>query len=128
MNYVKNELVEEIIQKRLKEQQSIKNILTWLVDTKKYKLTMAYRYLKAAQEKIQEYYDQSNKHSLAEAISQLEQQQQDAVQSKEYKLAFNIRQEISKLQGLYISKVDITSAGQPITTINVNIIRPTLDE
>ena len=41
-------------------------------------------------------------------------------QKGDYKLSYNIRQEINKLTGLYAAqKVDITSAGEPITEIKL---------
>lgn len=128
MNYKKFDIVQEIVDRKTNQLQSTKTILEWLTKEKGYKLTMAYKYYKEAQQKIESYFDKSNEYALAEAMAQLEAQQQTAKENKNYKLAFTIRQEMNKIRGLQQQKIDVTTNGQPIQAIQIEIVHKTKDE
>jgi hypothetical protein len=122
MNYSRAELCQQIIERRLKLLQSSNTILRWLQDELKYSEPMAYDHLRFAQKEIHKIYAETNATALSEAIGQLESQMEDAKNTKQYKLAFNIRQEISKLQGLMIEKKDITSGGEKLGKMIIEIV------
>lgn len=120
--YKKEDIIDSIVKMRTQDMAATKTIIRdYLMGQLGYGQTYAYELLKEARKKIIEYYDATNEASLEEAIGQLEEMAENAKSQKNYKLAFNIRQELSKIQGHYKDKIDITTNGQ---SISFNIIIP----
>ena len=120
--YKKEDIIDSIIKMRTQDMAATKTIIKdYLMGQLGYGQTYSYELLKEARKKIIEYYDASNEASLEEAIGQLEEMAENAKSQRNYKLAFNIRQELSKIQGHYKDKIDITTNGQ---SISFNIIIP----
>jgi hypothetical protein len=119
MKYKKEELVQMVIKMRLEHMAATKTCLDFLMNTLGYGQTYSYEVLRDARLQIKEYYKDMNQSSLEEALGQLEELAEDAKKKKDYKLAFEVRKDISKLQGLYIDKVDLTSNGKDITEIKL---------
>lgn len=108
MKYRKEDLVNRVIEMRLKEMKSAKSIIEYLMTEEGYGQSYAYEILKDARVQIKDYYDDKNKASLEEAIGQLEQLAEDMRAAGENKMAFNVRQELSKIQGHYKERIELT--------------------
>lgn len=108
MNYKKEEIIDEVVKLRLKEMRSTKEILDYIMKKWGYGQTFAYDILRNAQQKIKEHYQELNNSSLEEAIGQLENMASEAKNSRNYKLAFEIRKELSKIQGHYVEKLHLS--------------------
>lgn len=107
--YKKEDIIDAIIKMRIEKMASTKTIIKdFLQNELGYGQTYAYELLKEARKKIVELYDSKNSASLEEAIGQLEEMAEDAKQAKNYKLAFNIRQELSRIQGHYKDKIELS--------------------
>ena len=115
--YSKEELINSVIKMRLENMASTKTILSFLMTELEYGQTYSYEILKEARQQIQNYYKDLNSASLEEAIGQLEEMAEDAKRKKNYKLAFDIRKELSKIQGHYTEKIQLS--GSIDTTIRV---------
>ena len=85
-----------------------------------YKQSYAYEIVREARIKIADVYKNWNENALEEAIADLDEQKEKALKEGNSKLVLEITKEINKISGLYIQKVDVTSAGQPIQ-ININL-------
>ncbi len=115
--YSKEELINSVIKMRLENMASTKTILSFLMTELEYGQTYSYEILKEARQQIQNYYKDLNSASLEEAIGQLEEMAEDAKRKKNYKLAFDIRKELSKIQGHYTEKIQLS--GSIDTTVRV---------
>lgn len=104
--YKKEDIIDSIVKMRVERMASTKTIIKdFLMGELGYGQTYAYELLKEARSKIVEYYKESNTASIEEAICQLEEMAEHAKANKNYKLAFEVRKEISKIQGHYIEKI-----------------------
>jgi hypothetical protein len=121
MKYKKEDVIDAIVKMRIEKGSSTKTIIqNFLMGELGYKQSYSYELLQQARIKIVELYDTQNKELANEALGHLESMYEDAIKGKNMKLALDIRKEISKLAGLYAAeKVDITSAGAPITEIKL---------
>ena len=115
--YSKEELINSVIKMRLENMASTKTILSFLMTELEYGQTYSYEILKEARQQIQNYYKDLNSASLEEAIGQLEEMAEDAKRKRNYKLAFDIRKELSKIQGHYTEKIQLS--GSIDTTVRV---------
>jgi hypothetical protein len=107
--YKKEDIIDSIVKMRIEKMAATKTIIRdYLMGELGYGQAYAYELLREARAKIVEYYGTSNTASLEEAIGQLEEMAEDAKQSKNYKLAFNIRQELSKIQGHYKERIELS--------------------
>lgn len=123
--FKKEDLIDAVVKMRIEKMASTKTIIKdFLMGECGYKQAYAYELLREARKKIVEYYKSNNEASVEEAIGQLEEMAEDAKQSKNYKLAFEIRKELNKIVGAYKSQsLDVTTNGKDITTV-INIIKP----
>lgn len=121
--YKKEEVVNLVVKMRLEDMCSTKTILDYLMNDLKYGQTMAYNILKAARQQISDYYRELNTSSLEEAIGQMENLSEDAKKRKDYKLAFEIRKEMSKIQGHYKERIEL-SGGMDNTIKIIRLIGP----
>ena len=118
--YKKEDIIDAIVKMRIEKMASTKTIIkNFLMGELGYKQAYSYDLLREARKKIIEYYNVSNEAALEEAIGQMEEMAEDAKRLKNYKLAFEIRKELSKIQGHYVEKVDLTSNGNTITEIKL---------
>lgn len=103
MRYDKDKIVEEVVKMRIQNLASTATILDFIMKEAGVKQAQAYNYLEEAQKKIAEIYKDHRKIALEEAIGQLQTllEQAETVSDK-----LKVRQEISKLQGLYIEKIE----------------------
>jgi len=106
--YSKEELINSVIKMRLENMASTKTILSFLMTELEYGQTYSYEILKEARQQIQNYYKDLNSASLEEAIGQLEEMAEDAKRKRNYKLAFDIRKELSKIQGHYTERIELS--------------------
>jgi hypothetical protein len=121
MKYKKEDIIDAIVKMRIEKGASTKTIIQeFLMSELGYKQSYSYELLQEARVKIVSLYDTQNKQLANEALGHLESMYEDAIKSKNSKLALEIRKEISKLTGLYAAeKVDITSNGKDITEIKL---------
>ena len=121
MKYKREDIIDAIVKMRIEKGSSTKTIIDeFLMKQLGYKQSYSYVLLQEARKKIVEIYDVKNKELANEALGHLESMYEDAIGDKNIKIALEIRKEISKLTGLYAAqKVDITSAGEPITEIKL---------
>ena len=121
MKYKKEDIIDAIVKMRIEKGASTKTIIQeFLMGELGYKQSYSYDLLQEARVKIVSLYDTQNKQLANEALGHLESMYEDAIKSKNSKLALEIRKEISKLTGLYAAaKVDITSGGEIITEIKL---------
>jgi cysteinyl-tRNA synthetase len=110
MKYKREDLIDQIVKMRIDKMCSTKTILEFLQKEIGYKQTYSYELLKDARKKIVEIYSQQNNSSLEEAIGQMENMAEDAKKQKNYKLAFDIRKELSKIQGHYTDRVELSGS------------------
>jgi len=122
--YKRSDIVDTIIKMRIKNMASTKTIIKdFLQGELGYGVTYSYELYKEAREKIVELYEKSNLASLEEAIGQLEEMIQEARHQKNDKFALEIRKEISKISGLYIKRVDITSKDEKLEGFVIKIVK-----
>jgi hypothetical protein len=116
----KEDIVNAIVKMRTEQMATTKTILDFLMTDIGYGQAYSYELIKESRIKIVELYDNDNSARVQEAIGQLETMLERSYQRGDYKLSYQIRQEISKLTGLYAAqKVDITSGGEAITEIKL---------
>lgn len=119
-DWKKEDIINAIIKMRTEQMATTKTILEFLMNEIGYGQTYSYELIKESRNKIIELYDNDNASRVNEALAQLETMLEVSYQRKDYKLAYNIRQEISKLTGLYAAqKVDLTSGGDKLTEIKL---------
>lgn len=97
--YTKEDIINEVINLRLKEFYSTKKILEYLEKEYGFKNTQQYEYLKWAREVIKEQYSQMNPASLEEVIAQYEEQMEKVKDNT--RLWNELKRELNKIQGLY---------------------------
>ena len=107
MKYQREDIIDELVKMRVNDMASNKTMLNHIYDKYGYKQTYAYQLIKEAREKIREIWAQDNETSLHEAIGQMEQMAEEAKKQKNYKLAFELRKEMSKIQGHYTEKIEV---------------------
>jgi nucleoid DNA-binding protein len=107
MQYKKEDIIEELVKMRIEDMASNKSLLNHIYTKYGYKQTYAYELIKEAREKIREIWKENDEASLNEAIGQMEQMAEDAKKGKNYKLAFEIRKELSKIQGHYTERLEV---------------------
>ncbi len=122
MKYKKEDIIDSIVKMRIEKMASTKTIIKdYLMGQLGYGQSYSYDLLREARKNIKQYYDQSNEASLEEAIGQMEEMAEDAKTNKNYKLAFEIRKELSKIQGLYIEKIELSGElNHNVTVIKLN--------
>jgi len=127
--YKKEDVIDSIVKMRTQKMAATKTIIKdYLMGELGYGQTYAYELLKEARKKIVEYYSISNEASIEEAIGQLEEMAEDAKNQKNYKLAFNIRQELSKIQGHYIERVNVSGTiDHTVSVIKLNNVNKSGD-
>ena len=110
MKYKKEDIIDAIVKMRIEKGASTKTIIQeFLMGELGYKQSYSYDLLQEARVKIVSLYDTQNKQLANEALGHLESMYEDAIKSKNSKLALEIRKEISKLTGLYAAqKVDVS--------------------
>lgn len=109
MKFKREDIINKIIHLRLVEMASTKTILqNYLQEACGFKQSYSYTLYKEARLKIREIYKKDNETALEEAIGQLEEQAQQATQAGNYKMAFNIRQELNEILGLYKENIEIS--------------------
>jgi hypothetical protein len=110
MKYKKEDVIDAIVKMRIEKGASTKTILKdFLMGQLNYKQSYSYELLQEARKEIIKLYSTKNEELANEALGQLESMLEDAIKSKNIKLALEVRKEISKLTGLYAAeKVDIS--------------------
>jgi hypothetical protein len=119
MKVDKDTAIQMIIDLRYKQGYSSPELVRYLMDTYKINISRSYELINEAKEKLGEMYSLINNKSLEEAIIILENMRQDAIKSKNGKLALEVQKELNKVNQLHIKKLDITSGGEKII-ININ--------
>lgn len=116
----KEDIINAIVKMRTENMATTKTILDFLMNDLEYGQAYAYELIKESKNLIIELYKQDNISRVEEAIGQLETMLERSYLRGDYKLSYNIRQELNKMTGLYAAaKVDITSAGEAITEIKL---------
>lgn len=116
----RDEIVEILIKKRLKEKASFYSILEYLKNDLGYKQTYAYELLREARKKIAEIYKEKTEFMIEEILSDLDEQKQEAKKNKNYRLVLEITREENKIKGAYApEKIDMTSGGDKISEIKI---------
>lgn len=104
MRHDKDKIVEEVVKMRIKDLASTPTILDYIMKNAGVKQAQAYNYLEDAQKIISGMYKDIRQSALEEAIAQLQTllEQATTVADK-----LKVRQELSKIQGLYIEKLEL---------------------
>jgi hypothetical protein len=121
-DWKKEDIINAIISMRTEKMATTKTILDFLMDDIGYGQTYSYQLIKESREKIIEIYDANNVSKVEEAMAQLETMLQRSYQKSDYKLSYNIRQELNKLQGLYAAQKIEHSGEIGIQGIDIKII------
>ena len=95
-------ILNEIIELRYQQMYSTQSLLKHLKDKYGFKQTRAYELIKRAKTNLAEAYDETTTDILKDAIQKLEGLQEEARRNKQYKLVFQIQQELNKIQQLHI--------------------------
>lgn len=119
-----NKVIEEIIDLRIRKAYSLSSLVSYLKETYGIQQSRAYALIREARVKLGEIYTEINTNALIDSILLMENMLQGCIERGETKMALDIKKELNKVQQLYLDRVDITSGGDKITGINVNIIRP----
>jgi hypothetical protein len=115
------DLINSIVKMKVEKGASNKTILEFLQDDLEYGQSYAYEILREARKRIQEIWDKNAEAHLEESKGQLEELYEEAIRTKNGKLALEIRKEMNKLMGLYAAE-KIELSGE-IKGININIIK-----
>jgi hypothetical protein len=121
-DWKKEDIINAIISMRTEKMATTKTILDFLMDDIGYGQTYSYQLIKESREKIIEIYDANNVSKVEEAMAQLETMLQRSYQKSDYKLSYNIRQELNKLQGLYAAQKIEHSGQVGFTGLDIHII------
>jgi hypothetical protein len=122
--YDREFLISKVAMMRIKG-KSTHFILEFLMgDTKDGGIGMsrkiAYDILSDAQKYIMSQVNKDTEIAIAEAVSRLEQ----IIENGDSKLKLDAQKELNKLLGLYAaSKIDLTTGGDKLTSININIVK-----
>jgi hypothetical protein len=117
--FKKDDLIDAVVKMRIEKMCSTKTIIKdFLMGECGYGQAYAYEILREARKKIVEYYKVSNESAIEEAVGQLEEMAENAKNSKNYKLAFEIRKELNKIIGAYeAQKIELSGQVNIPTTI-----------
>ena len=121
-DWKKEDIINAIISMRTEKMATTKTILDFLMNDIGYGQTYSYQLIKESREKIIEIYDSNNVSKVEEAMAQLETMLQRSYQKSDYKLSYNIRQELNKLQGLYAAQKIEHSGQVGFTGLDIQII------
>ena len=121
-DWKKEDIINAIISMRTERMATTKTILDFLMNDIGYGQTYSYQLIKESREKIIEIYDTNNISKVEEAMAQLETMLQRSYQKSDYKLSYNIRQELNKLQGLYAAQKIEHSGQVGFSGIDIQII------
>jgi hypothetical protein len=126
--FKKDDIIGEIIDRRIKKHQSNREILEWLQGSNKYRKqgyshTQAYKYLNMSRDLITEQYDQTSEQSVSDAIAKYEEMMGNMVKKENFKLWNDMFKELNRLKGLYKEKIEIDSTG-----IVFNFVSPKKDD
>lgn len=116
--YKKPDLIKKIIEMACNgiNQQEI---FDWLTGEGGVSSSMCYVLMKEAKPIINESLSELYQDDLDRSIRELEKDANDAKIVRDYRLAFDIRKQIHKLKGIDTQKVDITTGGDKIDSIQV---------
>ena len=126
-DWKKEDIINSIIVMRTEKMATTKTILDFLMNQIGYGQTYSYELIKESRDKIIEIYDSNNHSRVEEAMGQMEAMLEESHKRKDYKLSYNIRQELNKLQGLYAAQKIEHSGQVGITGIDVQIITTKAD-
>lgn len=104
----KEDIVQELITLRVKHSMSVHNMMEYVKKTYGFEQSYSYELVRDARKKIAETYKEWNVNALEEAISDLEEQKENALKEDDKKLALDITKEINKIKGLYVEKIETT--------------------
>lgn len=121
-DWKKEDIINAIIIMRTEKMATTKTILEFLMDDIGYGQTYSYQLIKESRDKIIEIYDANNASKVEEAMAQLETMLERSYQRSDYKLSYNIRQELNKLQGLYAAQKIEHSGQVGFTGVDIQII------
>lgn len=121
----KDDLIQKVIEMRLVECKSTRNILKYLEGIG-LKSTQQYQYLKWAREQIAEQFDATTPEAINEAIGQYESVMEEVLKEKNYRMWNDMNKELNKLKGLYTERVEV-KGDLSINGIDVNIIKDKKD-
>lgn len=107
-SYNKDDVIATIIEKRIKDCLTTRDILSYLQGDLEYSKSQAYKLLADAREEIKEHFDATNPTAINEAIAQYESIMVQLLKDKSYKLWNEYSKELNKMKGLYTEKVQIT--------------------
>lgn len=115
------DLINSIVKMKVEKGASNKTILDFLQNDLEYGQTYSYEILKEARKRIQIIWDRNAEAHLEESKAQLEELYEDAIKSRNNKLALEIRKEMNRLMGLYAAE-KIELSGE-LKSININIVK-----
>jgi hypothetical protein len=104
--YKKEEIVQKIIDMRVKEFVPSRDIIDFLINTCGYKQSQAYNIYRDSQSKIAEHYQRTNLNALEETLNQYDSLLRLAKKNGNGREAREILKEMGKLKGLYIDRVE----------------------
>lgn len=105
-SYKTQEVIDSIIKMKINKWCSTRTILDFLQKDLGYKQTRAYQIYRMANDEIKKMFTETQEHWKETAIGQLQELAEEAKLNKKYKLAFEIRKDISDIVGLYIERIE----------------------
>ncbi len=115
----RNDLIDKLINMRVKEGKTRLDIFAYLCKDLEYDDKTAYRYMADAREETDRRAVQNFGEDLKEDIERWEADRDAAILRGDHKLAKECLVEIGKLKGHYVAREDITSGGKELTQITL---------
>lgn len=124
MKVEKDKIIAELSKLRYENGYSRGSLVQYLKDNYGLENSRSYELIRDMQNEIGERYNQTKNNALQDSIEFMEKQMQDCLIKGEKKLALEWQKELNKVQQLHIQRMDITSGGDKLTDIKINIIKP----
>jgi len=114
--YKKQDLINKVVEMSCSG-ISQPEIMNWLLTIGGLQIAYCYVILKEAKPIILATLKDIAKDRLEETIVKMEKMYQEALDTKDKKLALDIQKEINKISGLHNQKIDLTTNGESINSI-----------
>lgn len=120
----RDKVIRELAQLRFQGAYTRQAMVEWLMTTYDLKLSRAYELIREMMDEVADLYEKTNPNALVDAIEFMEHMKFKCVGEGDKKMALDYQKELNKIKQLHIQKMDITTGGDKITSINISIIKP----
>ena len=122
--FKRNDYIDLALNLRIKKGLSRTSILANLIDEVGLSKSYSYKLIQDASKEFNDRCQIAFKNDIEEDIERFEVMLEQCLKLKNYKESNNILKEICKLKGHYVNKIDMTTGGDKINPIVINIIKP----